>query len=46
MTNIMPHGFGNMIDDSQNDFYHPNQVNEIHTYDIGLENQHEDLDNG
>jgi len=25
----MPHDFGNMFDDSQNDFFHPNQSNEM-----------------
>ena len=46
MTNIMPHGFGNMIDDSQNDFYHPNQSDEMFAYHDGFGNQHEDPDNG
>lgn len=32
------HGFGNMIDDSQNDFYHPYQSNEMPTDYDGLGN--------
>ena len=42
----MPHGFGNMLDDSQNDFYHPNQSDEMFAYHDGFGNQHEDPDNG
>lgn len=42
----MPHGFGSMFDDSQNDFYHPNQSNEMPTNHDSLGNQHKDPDNG
>ena len=42
----MPHGFGSMFDDSQNDFYHPNQSNEMPTNHDSLGNQHEDPNNG
>ena len=42
----MPHDFGNILDDSRNDFYHPNQSDEMSADHDGLGNQHEDPDNG
>ncbi|KAG4912386.1 hypothetical protein JHK82_052975 [Glycine max] len=40
------HGFGNMIDDSQNDFYHPNHTDEMSADHNGLGNHNEDPFNG
>lgn len=42
----MPLDFGNMLDDNQNDFCHPNQTDQMLANYDGLGNQHEDPENG